>query len=140
MRVYLSHAIRGADGESCTMEQQKVNCDNAIAFAEDICKACPWIDLYVPAKHEDFVNKAYSMKYMTIDQILEVDFEIMRECIAILVYAPNGEEIQGGRRAELDVAIDEDIWVHAAGDLDDAVQWLTFLYDDYHVDDIYGEH
>ena len=140
MRVYLSHAIRGAKGEACTREQQKKNCDNALAFAEEIRKACPWIDLYVPAEHEEFVQIAYDKKYLTVDQILEVDFEIIRGCQAVLVYAPNGEEIQGGRKAELDFALGKEMWVHAAEDSADAVEWVTYVYDYADSDDYFGEH
>lgn len=87
MRIYVSHAIRGvlplAPGE--TMEQR---CDDnnrlARACGEVLYRTLP-IDWYVPGAHDDFPLMAYRQGHLTIDQILDIDCEIIRECAGVLI-------------------------------------------------------
>ncbi len=129
MKTYLSHAIRGKLSNKCPAVQLKENCEIAKEVAGVIREACPWLDLYVPAEHEDFVQKAYDKKYVTEKQILDVDCEILSECDNIIIFVPAGDELQGGRLVEHDFAIDLCMHVCLFSDPVEAIDWLTELYD-----------
>jgi len=83
-KVYVSHTIRGNGGVNATKAEMDSNCAKArydiIAYRE----ACPNIDFYVPAEHEDFVSIAYADKLLTEAQILEVDCKIIDKCDVVL--------------------------------------------------------
>lgn len=128
-RAYLSHAIRGKQGEGCTSDTQKKYCAAAIKLGNEIREACPWLDLYIPAEHENFVGKAYDKKYLDIPQILEIDCEIVKDCGVIVIYVPEGNELQGGRLVEHDFAINECMPVGLIKDAADAIEFLTERYE-----------
>ena len=129
MKSYLSHAIRGRAGNKCPAQQLKENLKRAIEIANQIREACPWLDLYVPAEHEDFVRKAFDKKYITEKQILDVDCDILDECDNIIIFIPEGDELQGGRLVEHDHAIDNCMPLGTFSQVDDAVEFLTELYE-----------
>lgn len=129
MRVYLSHAIRGKSGSECTPISLKENCRAAIEIGNKIRDACPWADVYIPAEHEGFVQKAYDKRYLTEKQILDIDCDIVAECDIIIIYVPEGDELQGGRLVEHDFAINECMPVGLFSEASDAVEFLTERYE-----------
>ena len=129
MRTYFSHSIRGKLGNACTPASLKENCLAAIEIGEEIRKACPWADIYIPAEHEDFVQKAYDKKYMTEKQILDVDCDIVSECDNIIIFVPVNDELQGGRLIEHDHAINECMHGCVFSHPVEAIDWLTELHD-----------
>ncbi len=128
-RAYLSHAIRGKEGENCLADTQKKYCDAAIALGNKIRAACPWLDLYIPAEHEDFVQKAYNRRYLNVPQILDIDCDIVKDCGLIIVYVPKGDELQGGRLVEHDFAINECMPVALFQNALEAIEFLTERYE-----------
>ena len=135
MKVYLSHSIRGKLGNNCPPEVLKANCETAISIANAIRTRCPWAEIYVPAEHEDFVQKAYNKKYITEKQILEVDCEIIAEHDILIIYIPEGDELQGGRLTEHDFAINECM---AIGLFKTATEAIDFLTERHEYDLHYG--
>ena len=129
MKSYLSHAIRGRAGNKCLAQQLKENCERAIEIANQIRDACPWLYLYVPAEHEDFVRKAFDKKYITEKQILDIDCEILLECDNIIIFIPEDDKLQGGRLVEHDFAINECMPLGTFSQVDDAVEFLTERYE-----------
>lgn len=125
MKVYFSHAIRGKLGKDSTPVSLDENCFMAIEVANKIRAACPWAELYVPAEHEDFILKAFDKKYMTEKQVLDVDCDIIAECDIIIIYVPDGDELQGGRLVEHDFAINECMPVGLFKTITEAVEFLT---------------
>ncbi len=112
IRFYLSHSIRGKYGKDATPTQMKVNCDKAILIANLIRNAIPSIEIYVPAEHEDFVGIAYQKHYLTETQLLDVDCTIIDGCKGVIIYVPEGDELQGGRKIEHDHAAPKmSVWV-----------------------------
>lgn len=105
MRFYLSHSIRGKYGKDATFAQMKANCDKAILIANLIRNALPSIEIYCPAEHEDFVSIAYHKHYLTEEQLLKVDCEIIAGCEGVIIYVPEGDELQGGRKVEHNYAL-----------------------------------
>ena len=129
MKTYLSHAIRGKLSNKCPTAQIKENCKVAIEVATIIRARCSWLDLYVPAEHENFVQKAYNKKYMTERQILDIDCEIVSECDNLIIFVPKGDELQGGRKVEHDFAINECMPICLFSGPVEAIDWLTELHE-----------
>jgi hypothetical protein len=84
-RIYVSHPIRGKDGANATDETKAENCKNAIQIANVLRALTPNKEFYVPAEHEDFIGKAYKNGFLTEDQILSIDCQIISKCAAMVV-------------------------------------------------------
>ncbi len=106
MRIYLSHKIQGSAGAGVSDDAQRRNLLDAIVIAEKLRELFPEkLEIYVPAENETFVNFAYKMGFMTVPQILEVDCKIIDCLDAVIVYVPEGDELQGGRLVEYKHAV-----------------------------------
>lgn len=126
MRFYISHSIRGKYGNNATLTQMKANCDAIIAIAKQLRIVIPVVEFYVPAEHEDFVTRAYKKEYITEKQILDIDCEIIGDtCDGVIVYVPEGDELQGGRKIEYDYAIRHCIPVIVFNKIEQAINWVT---------------
>jgi hypothetical protein len=111
MKVYLSHSIRGIKGGNATEADMQRNCAFIIELAAQIRKRCyRELELYVPAEHEEFVHIAWKGGYLTEIQILEIDCKIIDTCDVVLCHLyPEGDELQGGRKVEIDHAVKRSI-------------------------------
>lgn len=92
--AYFSHSIRGQAGKDASDEVVKKNCEVAKQVAAWIRETVPEIKLYVPAEHEDFVGICWRQKYLTEEQILEIDCKILEWQDFHIVYVVDGW--QGG--------------------------------------------
>ena len=128
MEVYLSHSIRGKLGSDSTPESLNENCFVAIEVGNKIRLGCPWANIYIPAEHEDFVQKALGKKYMTEKQVLDVDCDIIAEHEVLIIYVPEGDELQGGRLVEHDFAINEGMPIGLFKTAKEAIDFLTERY------------
>lgn len=122
-RIYLSHCIRGKKGLKATPKDMKKNCDEALYFANRVraeifdearMNGWPDIELYVPAEHEDFIQKAYDKGFINEEQILDIDCEILNECDVLLAY---GEYMSRGMKVEIDYAFCNNIPILFIGNL-----------------------
>ena len=105
MRFYLSHPIRGEAGDKATATDIQKNNEAAIAIANYIRNEITAdIDIHVPAEMEAFVDLAYRMEILDVEDILTVDCKIIEDCDAVLIYAPFGS-IVSGCKVELDHAL-----------------------------------
>lgn len=121
IRFYLSHSIRGKYGKSVTPAQMKANCDKAILIANLIRNAILSIEIYCPAEHEAFVGTAWHKHYLDEKQILDVDCTIIDGCEGVIIYVPEGDKLQGGRKVEYDYVINrppKPVWIF------DNVEWI----------------
>ena len=125
MKIYISHAIRGAKGDAATVEDMQANNAIALQFAKlframlSEAKACGCgshsfrdsrsgnhvivptdTELYVPAEHEEFVQFAMDMGVLNVQQVLDVDCEIVKTCDMILCIGP----VSPGMQIEIDCA------------------------------------
>ena len=125
MKIYLSHSIRGKLGNDSTPESLNKNCLAAIEVGNKIRLECPWASIYIPAEHESFIQKAYNKGYMTERQILDVDCDIIAEQDILIIYVPEGDELQGGRLVEHDFAINEGMPIGLFKTAKEAVEFLT---------------
>lgn len=129
-KVYFSHSIRGKKGSDCTKAEQEKNCQAAIDMANAIRKKCPWLELYVPAENEEFVQIAYEEDYLSTKEILEIDCLIANKYNdAMLILIPLGDKLQGGRLYEFNHAIDNLIPTCRYCDAEMAIAFLTALYE-----------
>jgi hypothetical protein len=103
----------------------EANCNKVMLIANEIRKALPMIDLYVPAEHEDFVAIAFYDKYLNEQQVLEIDCKIIDKLDGVIVYAPADDPIQGGREIEWHHAIKTNKPVMIFQASGEAISWLT---------------
>jgi hypothetical protein len=81
----------------------KINNDLAIEFGRGLRQAFLKVDFYIPADHDEFVLIAYIAKYLSEDQILAVDCEIVQRCNILIAYSPDGY-LSSGMRKEIAAA------------------------------------
>ena len=105
MRYYLSHSIRGKDGPGASHDVQAKNCAEAKRVGNILRVLFPKLELYVPAENETFVQIAYDSGYLNENAILYIDCRIIDTLDGVLVYVPDGDELQGGRKIEYDHAV-----------------------------------
>ena len=126
MKFYLSHKIRGSSGENATNIEQAKNCCEAVKIGEQIRKALPTIELYIPGEGtEQFVSIAYKKGYLDIEQILDVDCAIIDNSEGVLFYVPKGDTLQGGRLIEFNHAIREKKPIYVFADVQQVIVYLT---------------
>ena len=107
MKVYLSHSIRGLKGNAATNAEMRECCKAAVQVGKLISDefAPGVLELYIPGEHEDALKIALDKDYLTVEQILEIDCQIIDSCDAVIVYVPVGDELQGGRMIEYQHAV-----------------------------------
>lgn len=107
MKFYLSHSIRGKYGKDATPTQMAEQCAEAIKVGETIKMVFRKqdVEIYIPAEHEDFVNRAYATGMLTEQQILDIDCMIINDCDGVIIYCPPNDPIQGGRAVEYEHAL-----------------------------------
>ncbi len=128
MRFYLSHAIRGKAGPDASHDVQAKNCAEAIKIANALRRQFPKLILYVPAENETFVQIAYDGGHLSEKQILDIDCKIIDNMDGVLVYVPENDELQGGRKIEYNhvVATNKPVCVFCREY--EAINWLTDQY------------
>ena len=128
MKFYLSHAIRGKAGPDASHDVQAKNCADAIRVASIIRCQFPKLVLYVPAENETFVQIAYDSGHLSEKQILDIDCKIINNMDGVLVYAPENDELQGGRKIEHDHAVATNKPVCVFRREYEVINWLTGQY------------
>ena len=128
LKFYLSHSIRGKAGLNASQDIQAQNCRDAILVADTLRKLFPKLELYVPAESETFVQIAYDNAYLNIDDILWIDCRIIDNMDGLLVYVPQGNELQGGRLVEYRHAMVTNKLVVVFNKVSEAADWLNAKY------------
>ena len=128
MRYYLSHSIRGKEGPEASHNTQAQNCRDAILVATTLRKLFPKLTLYVPAENETFIQIAYDTGHLSEKQILDIDCRIIDSTDGLLVYVPQGDELQGGREIEYDHAIATGKPTVIFSKASEAANWIEAMY------------
>ena len=128
MKIYLSHAMRGKPNFALNTPKHNENCEAAMKIAEQLRKMFPKLYIYVPAESEPFVGAAYKKRYLNIEQILELDCIIVDQCDVVIVYIPEGDELQGGRKIEYDHAVATNKPVCIFHTVEEAVDYIEAQY------------
>ena len=106
IRVYASHAIRGVMGKDCPRKQRDFNKEKAISWGSKL-----WtyfgsqLELYIPGASDDWAEIGMEKGYLTVEQILDIDCEIISQYDAILVLNWEGV-FSGGMKIEVKYAYD----------------------------------
>ena len=137
IRAYLSHAIRGTlpvKNEEDREVLMSYNNERAILWGQEIRKVVgPILDLYIPAEHEDFVMPALHKGYLTVNQVLEIDCEIVLKQ-DLLILANWELKLSEGMRQEFLTAREFGIRVFEMkylNDLPDLEWWIgAYYYED----------
>lgn len=127
IRAYVSHSIRGKFGSTATSEQMEANNQKAIDFGKQLAIEFPNIAFYIPGAMDKFVKPAWDMGYLTIEQILNVDCDIISRCNFIVVFSPD-DYISKGMKVEIDHAVLNKIHVIVAvdGSYEEYVQRIIY--------------
>jgi hypothetical protein len=134
VRAYLSHPIRGTLSVISEEEREVLmayNNEKAIWWGQEIRKVIgPNLDLYIPAEHEDFVMPALYKGFLTVNQVLEIDCEIVSQQ-DLLILANWELKLSEGMRQEFLTARELDIRVFEMkyfNDLSDLEGWIGEYY------------
>jgi len=95
VKAYLSHPIRGKNGDKATKGEMEANRQEAMAVAEELEKAIPYLDLYVPARHDEFPSILWELEKIDVNDILDVDCEILSRRDVMIIYCPDGKPSKG---------------------------------------------
>jgi hypothetical protein len=100
VRIFCSHPIRGASGDV------EGNSKKALGYAKRLRKDFPEVEWYIPAEQDRFPQTAMFYEFMTIEQVLEVDLEILYQCDGLLSFYWEKSE---GVEKEFEFAIECDM-------------------------------
>jgi len=81
-----SHYIRGKKGKRATDRDMESNCQKAIVAGKVLELCIPALNIYIPGEHDEFVALAYKEQYLTEDDILTVDCELLNKRDLLIVY------------------------------------------------------
>ena len=130
MKFYLSHKICGLSGDGASNTEQMKNRCEAVEIGKQI-KEGLWpsdIELYIPGgQTEEFVSIALKDGYLNREQVLAIDCKIIDTCDAVLLYIPDGDELQGGRLVEYDHARNRNKPICSFANVNQAVAFITKL-------------
>lgn len=92
IKLYMSHAIRGAKGPNATDADMRANNEAAMRAAR-VMRA--WlhplpVEIYCPAEHDEFVLIAYREGVLNETNILDVDCSIVGGCDGLMWYSGLG--------------------------------------------------
>ena len=115
IRAYISHTIRGKQGVGATDDERREASEKATVFGNTLRKKFPNIDFYIPGEHHEIDTISYRKGYMTEEQILDIDCEIISKCNFIVIFSPD-DYISKGMQIEIDHAVKSHISVISAVD------------------------
>lgn len=98
--AYMSHHIRGPNGDEATPEEVEVNIQAAKEMGQIIREAFPELDLYVPGDQDQALTFLLDEKYITVEQILEADCSIIDQRDFMIMYSQY-DNISGGMHHEM---------------------------------------
>lgn len=87
--AYLSHPIRGREDGRPEEQRIKENCEDAIQMGKKLMDRFPNLDLYIPAAHDRALQVALAQDSLSIDDILRIDCEILKQQGLLLLYVPD---------------------------------------------------
>ena len=114
IKIYLSHPIRGPKGDKATAADMLKNNEKAIEIGIQLrsyffdwqsFSGLPEIQLYIPAEHEDVISYLLYHKYITVDQLLEADCNVVGQSDILLMYG----RPSSGMKKEFEYADENDI-------------------------------
>lgn len=102
IKAYLSHMIRGPEGNNASDETMRKNNLDAQAIG-NLISSCFQGDLYIPADMDDYLLDRGRKPLDYVDLLLNLDCRLVIKSDILLVYSPDGC-ISGGMQLEIDTA------------------------------------
>jgi len=96
---YLSHHIRGPEGDNASDETVAKNTKDAQVMAQMIRDAVPGLDVYCPADHDEVIQLLWRRKQVSVSDILDADCTIIANRDFLLAWNPD-ERPSGGMETE----------------------------------------
>lgn len=117
VRLYLSHPIRGRNGTKASERDIGANNLRAIRMGNAIRAFFPWVELYVPAEHDEVLSYLYLIRALSIEDLLEADCDVINKCDGVISFQPEFYE-SSGMRVEREYAEAHGIPVFTLADID----------------------
>jgi len=117
--AYLSGPIRGFAGKAAPKELIELNLRRGAAWEKAL-----WLyfgnrlNIYCPHTRDVFPQVAMDKGYLTVDQVLDIDCEIVKQCDVLLVANWEGH-ISEGMAREIDAANKAAVPVRVFTDIDE---------------------
>ena len=131
IEAYFSIPIRGKSGNKSTSQEIEQNIQKGIVASKILSICIPELEIYCPGEHDVFPQFALAMKYLTIEQLLAVDCNILDRKDLLLVYdwqnwVSNGmiEEIMFAKQHGIQMYFFSEICQRTFDDLKDIVDEL----------------
>lgn len=105
LSCYMSHHIRGPEGDKATAETRMHNKRVAQRVGRELRAQFPNLELYVPGDSDEWAEIGYSEGIITVDQILDIDCCIIDARDCMIVYDQYGK-LGGGMQREVDHCIE----------------------------------
>lgn len=118
LTCYMSHHIRGPEGDSASHETQSKNKKHARAAAIRLRYEFPNLRVYCPGDQDDWADVGYRRGLLSMKQILDIDCAIIGERDVVILYDQYGE-LSGGMQIEKDHAVATDTPTHTIHDFSD---------------------
>ena len=128
-QIYISHSIKGHKGKDATDEDMTANNAKAIAFGRVLRRRFPNIEFYVPGDGDEFVILAYQSRFISEDEILNVDCQIIDARDVVLAYI-HDQYISNGVLVEIQHAHETRKPVFLAKDIEQAERVLNRYLED----------
>lgn len=97
-----------------------LNCNKAICVGTALEICVPGLEIYIPAKHDEFVLKAYRKNYINEHQLLDIDCDIIGERDLLMVYDWQNY-LSRGIATEIDYAKKHSIPIYTFSELNERV-------------------
>lgn len=131
---YFSHPIRGLKGAAATAEDMSLNNDVASLVGRMLLLACPALDLYIPAVHDEYVTETYLRKSTPEWEILEIDKIILARRDILISFCYKGVT-SSGMKIEIAHAVSLDIPIFLFTEITEIPELVGRIVDWY-----YGKH
>ena len=128
--AYLSHPIRGHDDGRPEEQRIKENCADAIKMGNKLMEKFPNLDLYIPAAHDRALQVALKQDALSIDDVLRIDCEILKQQGLLFLYIPDGH-ISQGMRVEKNFAVQHQISVLSFDGTNESIKNIEVFLRDY---------
>jgi len=118
IKAYCSGPIRGTNGVLATPKEIQKNLDTGILWGKELWMFFgPNLDMYLPHNQDTFPQVAMDLGYLTVDQVLEIDCDILSKYDIVIVL--NWENhVSDGMAREIIKAKDLNIPTYLLEDID----------------------
>ncbi len=99
-KIYISHSIRGREGNNATFETMAENNRKADEIGKRLAQLFPLFTFYVPGRLDKFLLENSLDPRSIVEELLGLDLAIIRQCVGVFMFMPDGYISSGMAREE----------------------------------------